>query len=103
MAQGQNLAARVSADAIIVGGGLVGGALAQSLAGLGLHVAVVDRGNPQDWLDGRFDGRASAVALASQRFWTLSVYGRQWHPKLALSKIFAFPKRNSRSFALRSS
>ncbi|MGA0393167.1 MAG: UbiH/UbiF/VisC/COQ6 family ubiquinone biosynthesis hydroxylase [Rhodospirillales bacterium] len=68
MAQGQNLAARVSADAIIVGGGLVGGALAQSLAGLGLHVAVVDRGNPQDWLDGRFDGRASAVALASQRF-----------------------------------
>lgn len=57
-----------SVDAIIVGGGMVGGTLAHSLATIGLDVAVIDRGDPQSWLDDRFDGRASAIALASQRY-----------------------------------
>lgn len=55
-------------DAIIVGGGLVGATLAYSLARAGLQVVVLDRGDPQSWLNDSFDGRASAVALASQRY-----------------------------------
>ncbi len=55
-------------DAIIVGGGLVGATLAYSLAHTGMQVVVLDRGDPKIWLDDQFDGRASAVALASQRY-----------------------------------
>jgi len=55
-------------EVIIVGGGLVGATLAYSLANVGMKVTVLDRGDPQSWLDDSFDGRASAVALASQRY-----------------------------------
>ena len=59
---------RVKTDAIIVGGGLIGATLAHALALSGLQVVMIDRGDPKTWLDDQFDGRASAIALASQRF-----------------------------------
>ena len=54
-------------DAVIVGGGLVGGTLAVLLARAGLSVALVDRDDPAAGLDAGFDGRASAIALATHR------------------------------------
>lgn len=54
-------------DVLIIGGGLVGAAQAIALAEAGLQVAVVDRMNLSDGLDVGFDGRASAIALATQR------------------------------------
>ena len=57
----------LDADVVIVGGGLVGGTLACALGGAGMDVVVVDREDPETALDAAFDGRASAIALASQR------------------------------------
>jgi len=57
----------ISADVLVIGGGLVGGPLACALAGAGLKVVVVDGETPQAALAPTFDGRASAVALAPQR------------------------------------
>jgi len=54
-------------DVLIAGGGLVGGTLACGLAEGGLSVVVVDTQNPSEGLDAAFDGRASAIALSSQR------------------------------------
>jgi len=54
-------------DVLIAGGGLVGGTLACGLSQGGLSVAVVDMQAPADGLDAAFDGRASAIALSSQR------------------------------------
>ena len=54
-------------DIVIAGGGLNGPALALALADAGLRVAVVDN-RPADARAGEaFDGRAYALALASQR------------------------------------
>jgi 2-octaprenyl-6-methoxyphenol hydroxylase len=57
----------LAADAVIVGGGLVGLSMAIALGGAGLAVAVVDREDPAGATNARFDGRATAIALASQR------------------------------------
>ena len=57
----------IKADILLVGGGLVGGPFACALAGAGLSVAVIDGETPETHLAPTFDGRASAVALASQR------------------------------------
>ncbi len=54
-------------DALIVGGGLVGGTLACALGHAGLRVVVVDTAEPKTVLDAGFDGRASAIALTSRR------------------------------------
>lgn len=54
-------------DAIILGGGLNGSALALALAGAGLKVTLVDRQEPQAMAAEDFDGRGYALALASQR------------------------------------
>ena len=56
-----------AADLLIVGGGLVGAALAIAFGQAGLRVAVVDTLDPRAGLDAAFDGRASAIALASKR------------------------------------
>ncbi|MCY4191504.1 MAG: UbiH/UbiF/VisC/COQ6 family ubiquinone biosynthesis hydroxylase [Rhodospirillaceae bacterium] len=56
-----------SVDAVIVGSGLVGGALALSLAQAGLQIALIDRTSTTDLAAASSDGRASAIALASQR------------------------------------
>ncbi|MDJ0684216.1 MAG: UbiH/UbiF/VisC/COQ6 family ubiquinone biosynthesis hydroxylase [Alphaproteobacteria bacterium] len=55
------------ADVIIVGGGMVGGALAAALAKGGLSVAVIDRERPADQTLPQYDGRASAIAHGSKQ------------------------------------
>lgn len=55
------------ADVIVVGGGMVGGTLALALATGGLAVALVDRTPLPALAAAPYDGRASAVAYASQR------------------------------------
>lgn len=62
-----DVAADVAVDVAVVGGGLVGAALAVALARHRLKVAVIDRVDPAAMIDEQFDGRASAVALSSQR------------------------------------
>ncbi|MFN3370957.1 MAG: FAD-dependent monooxygenase [Sphingomonadaceae bacterium] len=54
-------------DALIVGGGLVGQALALALAAHELDAAVIERADPDAHLAPAFDGRASAIASASAR------------------------------------
>lgn len=54
-------------DAIIVGGGLNGSALALALAQGGLRVTLVDALSRAALADEAFDGRGYALALASQR------------------------------------
>lgn len=54
-------------DIIIVGGGLNGPALALALAGGGMNVTVIDSQPVGKLTSGGFDGRAYALALASQR------------------------------------
>ena len=64
-------------DVLIVGGGLVGGTLAVALASAGLGAAVIERDDPAALLDAGFDGRASAIAHASQRMLqTLGLWDR---------------------------
>ena len=61
-------------DAIILGGGLVGLALASALDASGLDCIVVDPADPELWKDGAFDGRTSAVSSSSMRmFRTIGV------------------------------
>jgi 2-octaprenyl-6-methoxyphenol hydroxylase len=60
----------ITADVMIVGGGLIGAPLACALAAHGVRVAVIDQTPPESALAASFDGRASAVALASQRMLT---------------------------------
>ena len=53
-------------DALIVGGGLAGAASALSLADAGFDVILLDAGGATAEDAAEFDGRAYAVALASQ-------------------------------------
>ena len=55
------------AEVLIIGGGLVGATLATAFGQAGMDVAVVDTADPRAGLDAGFDGRASAIALATQR------------------------------------
>ncbi|MEH3045929.1 UbiH/UbiF/VisC/COQ6 family ubiquinone biosynthesis hydroxylase [Sphingomonas adhaesiva] len=55
------------ADVLILGGGLVGSALAVALDRHGLSSIVVDPADPAVTLTAGFDGRASAVASASHK------------------------------------
>ncbi len=54
-------------EVLIVGGGMVGGTLACILADQGIATAVVEREAPSDVLVAEYDGRASAIALGTQR------------------------------------
>ncbi len=54
-------------DVLVVGGGMVGAAVAPILAAAGLDVVLVDREDPAVLTSAPFDGRASAIAYASQR------------------------------------
>ena len=54
-------------DVIILGGGLIGLALASALDASGLRSIVVDPVDPDSWKDARFDGRTSAVSSSSRR------------------------------------
>ncbi|QEW18048.1 2-octaprenyl-6-methoxyphenol hydroxylase [Marinibacterium anthonyi] len=63
-------------DILIVGGGLTGPALALALAQAGLRSAVIDALPAETLSDPGFDGRAYALALASQRLLkALGVWG----------------------------
>lgn len=55
------------ADILIVGGGLVGGVAARALGDAGFSVAVIDGADPKTATAAGFDGRASAIAAASER------------------------------------
>lgn len=57
----------MTADVLIVGAGLVGGALACGLAQSGLKVVAVDRDEPAKATSLAFDGRTCAVSLSSRR------------------------------------
>ncbi len=61
------ISAPVSADVIIIGGGLVGATLALALARHELSSIVVDAQDLDSTVTQAFDGRASAVASASAR------------------------------------
>jgi 2-octaprenyl-6-methoxyphenol hydroxylase len=54
-------------DVIILGGGLIGLALAAALDSSGLSAIVVDPVDPDSWRDAAFDGRTSAVSSSSRR------------------------------------
>ncbi|MCW3846777.1 UbiH/UbiF/VisC/COQ6 family ubiquinone biosynthesis hydroxylase [Sphingomonas sp. LB-2] len=56
-----------SADILILGGGLVGSALAVALDRHGISAIVVDPADPATILAASFDGRASAIASAPYR------------------------------------
>ncbi len=57
--------ARIEADVLVVGGGLVGTTLAAALGGAGVEVALIERADPAALTDAGFDGRVSAIALGS--------------------------------------
>ena len=54
-------------DVIILGGGLVGLALAAALDASGLSATIVDPADPDTRTDARFDGRATALASSSKQ------------------------------------
>ena len=54
-------------DVIILGGGLVGLALAAALDSSGLNCTVVDPADPEARKDAAFDGRTSALSSSSKR------------------------------------
>lgn len=53
-------------DVVIIGGGLVGGALAIALAQQGLAVRVIEREPPEELLKPDLDGRTTAVSYGSK-------------------------------------
>jgi 2-octaprenyl-6-methoxyphenol hydroxylase len=63
----QSSADILTADVLIVGGGLVGGTLACALAQHGISAIAVDRDSPEALLETTYDGRSSAIAGACQR------------------------------------
>ena len=54
-------------DVIILGGGLIGLALASALDASRLKAIVIDPVDPDSWKDAKFDGRTSAVSSSSRR------------------------------------
>ena len=54
-------------DVIILGGGLIGLALAAALDSSRLKCIVIDPVDPDSWQDAKFDGRTSAVSSSSRR------------------------------------
>ena len=57
----------LESEVLIVGGGLVGSTLAIAFGQAGIDVTVIDTQDPKAGLDAGFDGRVSAIALATQR------------------------------------
>ena len=56
----------LGADVAIVGGGLIGMALARAVAEAGLEAVVVERQAPAAIAEGGFDGRVTSIALGTQ-------------------------------------
>lgn len=57
----------LTADAVVIGGGFAGLTLAKALADCGITSVVIEGEAPGRATDSEFDGRASALALASRR------------------------------------
>jgi len=76
------------ADVIILGGGLVGLALAAALDSSGLSAIVVDPADPDERLGASFDGRTSAVSSSSARMLeTIGVADHFAEPGCPIRKI----------------
>jgi 2-octaprenyl-6-methoxyphenol hydroxylase len=76
------------ADVIILGGGLVGLALASALDSSGFSVIVVDPADPAPRADASFDGRTSAVSSSSMRMLeTIGVADRLPEPGCPIRRI----------------
>ena len=67
-AMSEGTTAALTADVVIVGGGVVGLTLALALDQAGLSVIALD-GAPPPRLDEKFDGRAFAIGYSSFRMW----------------------------------
>lgn len=76
----------LNTDILIVGGGLNGCAMALACGSIGLHVVIVDRLKLDKQKEPAFDGRAYALAFATQRMLnTLGVWdGLQKHSQAIL-------------------
>ncbi|QIK96948.1 ubiquinone biosynthesis protein UbiH [Sphingomonas sp. HDW15A] len=75
-------------DVIILGGGLVGLALAAALDSAGLTATIVDPVDPESWKDATFDGRTSAVSSSSRRmFDAIGVTGHLAEPGCPIRTI----------------
>ncbi len=75
-------------DAVIVGGGLNGCAMALALARSGLGVTVIDRTQPAIRLNPAFDGRGYSLALASMRLLdALGIWKRVAHHAQPILKV----------------
>src|SRR6185436_11548107 len=68
-------------DLLILGGGLVGMALALTAAKKGLSSHVVDRADPAELTAEGFDGRASAISTASWNLFTNIGLAAQLEPQ----------------------
>ena len=66
-------------DVIILGGGLIGLALAAALDSSGLKCIVIDPVDPDSWQDAKFDGRTSAVSSSSRRMLDTIGVGDHFH------------------------
>lgn len=76
------------ADVIILGGGLVGLALAAALDSSGLSAIVVDPADPDHRLGAAFDGRTSAISSSSMRMLeTIGVVDRFPEPGCPIRRI----------------
>jgi 2-octaprenyl-6-methoxyphenol hydroxylase len=76
------------ADVIILGGGLVGLALASALDSSGLSSILVDPADPDERMAAAFDGRTSAVSSSSMRMLeTIGVTGHLPQPGCPIRKI----------------
>jgi 2-octaprenyl-6-methoxyphenol hydroxylase len=73
-------AAELSADVIVVGGGMAGATLALALRSGGLKPIVVERAPMGEQLEPTFDGRASAIAFSAFRQWRTIGVGARLEP-----------------------
>src|ERR1700744_4776519 len=74
------VSADISADVIVVGGGMAGATLALALRSGGLQPVLVERAPMSDQWEETFDGRASAVAFSAFRQWRTLGLGARLEP-----------------------
>jgi 2-octaprenyl-6-methoxyphenol hydroxylase len=70
----------LSADVIVIGGGMAGATLALALHSGGLRPVLVERAPMSDQWEETFDGRASAIAFSAFRQWRTLGLGARLEP-----------------------